>query len=155
MSTRAAIGRTAGDTFAGRYHHFDGYPLGLGCQFAIMAAQAPDLGAFLTYVVDEHRAGWSDISNANCYCHRTWEDGPSDPNEGDLITDCDLFIEWAYAINEATRSMGIFTAVRDYPGDDYHAHLIEIVRIDDWATIDWNAIERRGLALREATEATA
>lgn len=30
MSTRSAIARPAGDGWEGRYHHFDGYPSGVG-----------------------------------------------------------------------------------------------------------------------------
>ena len=163
MSTRAAIGRVAGDTFEGRYQHSDGYPTWLGKHFAQRAREADDLRAFLAYVVDEHRAGWSYFGQQpgedRCYCHpESWAPGrESEPNRGEPITDCDLFIEWAYAINADTRAMGAWVAVPDssrdqqqighggrpYTEPGYRGQLIAIVPIDDEAT-DWAAIERKG-----------
>ena len=160
MSTRAAIGRVAGDGFEGRYHHSDGYPTWLGKHFTERARTAPDLAAFLAYIVDEHRAGWSSLGISTeyrdggfvavtpydrCYCH--WE-GREEPNEGEPITECDLFIEWAYAIDAERRTLGVWASVNN-GAHGYTGKLIAVVSIDD-PDIDWEGIERDGEAAKEA-----
>lgn len=77
MSTRAAIARPNGDGFLGRYHHWDGYPEGLG-QTLYWLAQPNmvreahglpltpwdgDVEKMLTVLIDEHPAGWSTIND--------------------------------------------------------------------------------------------
>ena len=65
MSTRGVIARQQGDSFQGRYHHWDSYPSGLGkalwelthCQFK------GNLDGMLHILIDEHPAGWSTIVN--------------------------------------------------------------------------------------------
>lgn len=168
MSTRAAIGRSKGDRFEGRYHHSDGYPTWLGVNFARRASLAPNLTKFLEYIVDEHKVGWSSIAGTDndedrCYCH--WA-GREEENEGEPVTDCDLFIEWAYSIDAASRIMGVWVAVRDpskdvkrgwekspnYIEPGYTARLICIVGIDDWHETDWEDIEQQGNKLSEEAE---
>lgn len=176
MSTRAAIGRVDGDSFEGRYHHSDGYPTGLGQRFYERARDAEDLRAFLAYIVDEHRAGWSHLAYVDetesnmrlgdlpaeygadaCYCHTYG----SEKDNSEPIRDCDLFIEWAYAINPDTRMMGVWASV--YTGETvtvegaygswdepvYTGRLIAIVSIDDPA-VDWAQIEQRGRCAKDA-----
>lgn len=139
------IGRIDGDTFAGRYHHTDGYPTGLGALFAERARAADDLEAFLAYIVDEHAAGWSSLWDDRCYCH--WE-GRSISFDI-LLRACDLSIQWAYGIDAASRRLGIFCAVRDPAAEDgFGTQLVAIVSLDD--PIDWAAIETRGSALKDA-----
>jgi hypothetical protein len=73
MSTRAAIARPDegfGEShhhFAGVYHHWDGYPEGLGATlFTIQrSAFAGDLERMVAVLIDEHPAGWSTINNAD------------------------------------------------------------------------------------------
>lgn len=68
MSTRAVIARTTGAPssvtgqphWEGRYHHFDGYPSGLGKRLYELAQQH-DLSWLLALLIDEHPAGWSNI----------------------------------------------------------------------------------------------
>lgn len=87
MGTRACIGRMVNGKpteFRGRYHHWDGYPDGLGkTLFELYNGHFKrDLAAMLTLLLDEHPAGWSTINDKdfteapgfdgagpNCYCH--------------------------------------------------------------------------------------
>jgi len=68
MSTRSCIARSTGEgTFQGVYHHWDGYPSSLGATlFRIYRTHfQQDLGAMLTFLIEEHPAGWSTINNAD------------------------------------------------------------------------------------------
>ncbi len=138
-----------GDSFAGRYHHTDGYPTGVGQLFAERARDADDLEAFLAYIVDEHPAGWSSLWDDRCYCH--WE-GREERAISDPIRDCDLFIEWAYAIDAGARMLGVWVHVEDPSSTDddhsYSGRLVTVVPLD--SEIDWEAIQRRGDAIHEA-----
>lgn len=84
MSTRSVIARKTATGFKGSYHHWDGYPSGLGATlFALYNGHFhKDLPAMLKVLIDEHK-GWSTINNADfnlepgfgnqgapqCYCH--------------------------------------------------------------------------------------
>ena len=75
MSTRSVIARPMGDGFNGRYHHWDGYPSGLGAElywlaqpndYRAMAGLPPtpwngDIEAMLKVLLDDHPAGWSTL----------------------------------------------------------------------------------------------
>jgi hypothetical protein len=64
MSTRSLIARATGEgTFKGVYHHWDGYPTGLGKYLTEILAGpfAGDLPRMLGTLIDEHPAGWSTI----------------------------------------------------------------------------------------------
>lgn len=73
MSTRAAIARPNGESesgaprFKGRYHHWDGYPSGLGATlFEIYRSVFDrDIEAMLKMLLDKHPAGWSTINGAD------------------------------------------------------------------------------------------
>lgn len=79
MSTRAAIARPNGDGFLGRYHHWDGYPDGLGQALYELAQPnrnrnlmnlppTPwdgDVEKMLEVLIDQHPAGWSTIIAAD------------------------------------------------------------------------------------------
>ena len=70
MSTRSAIARlTSRDplAFEGRYHHWDGYPSGLGRTLWHLYHThfGRDLSAMLTVLLDRHPAGWSTIVGAD------------------------------------------------------------------------------------------
>jgi hypothetical protein len=89
MSTRSVIARATKTGFAGVYHHWDGYPEGLGATLfaAFNGHFNKDLGKMLRYLINEHPAGWSSIADADfaapagfqeggfksagpqCYCH--------------------------------------------------------------------------------------
>jgi hypothetical protein len=65
MGTRSAIARINGEHgFKGTYHHWDGYPTGLGATlFNLYQTQFNhDLPKMLHVLIDEHPAGWSTIN---------------------------------------------------------------------------------------------
>ena len=59
MSTRSCIARIKGDGFAGVYHHWDGYPAGLGAELYQLAHNRTlgDLPAMLKTLIDDQRRG--------------------------------------------------------------------------------------------------
>jgi hypothetical protein len=70
MSTRAAIARAVdkpggGIHFEGRYHHWDGYPTGLGRTLYQLynGYFERDLDAMLKFLIDDHPGGWSTIND--------------------------------------------------------------------------------------------
>lgn len=67
MSTRSAIARPAGDGWEGRYHHWDGYPTGLGSELWSLfhGRFEGDVEAMRRVLIDEHPAGWSTIVGAD------------------------------------------------------------------------------------------
>lgn len=70
MSTRSAIARLTGReplAFEGRYHHWDGYPTGLGRALWTLyhGHFQRDLSAMLEVLIDRHPAGWSTIIGAD------------------------------------------------------------------------------------------
>lgn len=115
MATRSCIVRTSdeGKTFTGVYHHWDGYPEGLGQTLLSLYTGhfRRDLQAMLRFLIDEHPAGWSTINrddfNAEpgfggegpeCYCHGAREEEPWVVTEENASgSGC----EYAYAFDEA------------------------------------------------------
>lgn len=68
MATRGGIARVTGSgTFKGRYHHWDGYPAGLGKTLWTLYREryGKDLDKMLAELIDEHPAGWSTINDAD------------------------------------------------------------------------------------------
>ena len=149
MSTRAIIARQQGDGWEGRYHHFDGYPRGLGATlYALYHGHFQrDIDGMLAVLIDEHPAGWSSIHDADwsqppafqpfdapsprapsCYCHGARHEA------ADLRTPDapDHFEEWLYVLSPVGRTMSIFDT------SDCREHLRGIVRLDD-PPPDWNA----------------
>ena len=129
MSTRAALARltcVSPVKWAGRYHHWDGYPSGLGATLWKLyhGHFNRDLDSMLKVLLDDHPAGWSSLNasdfaqepgfvepmnsgseSANqpqCYCHGDRQE------EGWLVTDENASgsgCEWAYAFTSA-KTMG-------------------------------------------------
>jgi len=165
MSTRAVIARIKGDGFEGRYHHYDGYPSGLGATLYELAhnRMLGELPAMLKTLLDDHPAGWSTINGADwteppgfqengfttegpeCFCHG----GRSE--EAQTIThEDDAGMEWAYIFDEEARTMavceralengdhaiGMFGAIA---ADGYHWAIRTVVNLDgpepDWEEI--------------------
>jgi hypothetical protein len=150
MSTRAVIARVKGDGWEGRYHHFDGYPTGLGARLYAVVGQLGVKRA-LELLVDEHPVGWSSIHDCDitaqpgyggdfndqthgprCYCHgERHEQAPL------LITDQsdDCGCEWAYVLS----ARGVMTVYeRQYSPERWR--LVATVRLDE-AAPDWAAME--------------
>ena len=130
MSTRAAIARltcVSPVKWAGRYHHWDGYPSGLGTTLWKLyhGHFNCDLDAMLKVLLDDHPAGWSSLHAADfdqqpgfaeplnssnqstdqpqCYCH-----GDRQETEW-LVTDENASgsgCEWAYAFTSAKTTDG-------------------------------------------------
>lgn len=67
MSTRSTIAREHGTGFKGVYHHWDGYPSGLGhTLFHLYRGHfKKNLRAMLRFLIDDHPQGWSTIVNAD------------------------------------------------------------------------------------------
>jgi hypothetical protein len=68
MSTRSCIARITGEgTFKGVYHHWDGYPTGLGATLFRTYRRhfKRDLEGMLTFLIETHPAGWSTVNNAD------------------------------------------------------------------------------------------
>jgi hypothetical protein len=124
MSTRGAIVRmTSEQTFKGAYHHWDGYPTGLGkTLFGIYNGHfKKDLKSMLDYLIDQHTAGWSTINDVDftikpgfgskggpvCYCH-------GDRHElGSVITEKNasgIGCEYVYAFTPESHHMMILSS---------------------------------------------
>lgn len=130
MATRALIARGNLNGWEARYHHWDGYPSGLGATLYKLfnGYFEKDAKAMLKVLIDDHPAGWSTINAADwnlepgfleydsrkdleepyrpqCYCHgdRKEEGGPTIKD-----TDGDFWgAEYCYVINEETNIMRI------------------------------------------------
>jgi hypothetical protein len=118
MGTRGAIARrTAEGTFAGRYHHWDSYPDGLGKTLwhRLKDTFDDDLSAMLEFLIDEHPAGWSTINGkdltvepgwggeqAECFCHGERSEGEWTVTQEDAASSG---VEWVYAFDEDARTM--------------------------------------------------
>ena len=130
MSTRAALARltcVSPVKWAGRYHHWDGYPSGLGATLWEMyhGHFNRDLDPMLKVLLDDHPAGWSSLNAADfdqepgiadsldssnqsadqpqCYCH-----GDRQETEW-LVTDENASgsgCEWAYVFTSAKANDG-------------------------------------------------
>lgn len=68
MSTTAYIGRPHGEDWIAVYHHFDGYPEGLGLTLVGLLDALPfsgDYSALVRRLIDEEPVGWSTIVGAD------------------------------------------------------------------------------------------
>jgi hypothetical protein len=67
MGTRSIIARAKGDGWEGRYHHWDGYPSGLGAGLYdhYHRSFGRNLKRMLEVLIDEHPSGWSTINGAD------------------------------------------------------------------------------------------
>jgi hypothetical protein len=115
MSTRAVIARTipdVSDGFKGVYHHFDGYPTGLGKHLweLLHTKFGGRLKPMLRLLIDAHSAGWSTLMSDNgqpeCYCHPKRKRRKRELL-GNWFTNeiIESDIEWVYAFNEAERCL--------------------------------------------------
>ena len=125
MSTRAAIARltcVSPVKWAGRYHHWDGYPSGLGATLWELyhGHFMRDLDQMLKVLLDDHPAGWSSLHASDftqqpgfaeplavssqsadqpqCYCHGDRQETEwLVTNENASGSGC----EWAYVFTSA------------------------------------------------------
>lgn len=82
MSTRGAIARMTHVLplhWAGRYHHWDSYPTGLGKELwrLFHGHFKRDLDTMLRVLIDEHPAGWSTITGADFRLTPGWGEPPN------------------------------------------------------------------------------
>ena len=109
MSTRSIIAKETENGWGGRYHHWDGYPAGVGATLytAYNGHFEKDIEKMLKFLIDDHPAGWSTIVHADfskepgfniglddegppapqCYCHGSrseegWLHASGDDNFG-------------------------------------------------------------------------
>lgn len=127
MATRGAIARLTSVLplqWAGRYHHWDSYPAGLGQELWKLyhGHFAQDLERMLKELLDEHPAGWSNLSSLdlerglanalmtgdpldppgesgpNCYCHGERHEEAWEVNQDNASG---AGIEWVYAFTSS------------------------------------------------------
>lgn len=162
MSTRAMIGRKTAEGFAGRYHHWDGYPSGLGrALYELRNGHFHgDTAAMLAVLLDQHPAGWSTIVDRDfaqspawgsktapeCLCHG----GRHDPTW--KVTQANAAgsgCEYAYVFDgDAMAVLSAQTEGRQMIGfggyGDPDAAWVELARVDlNGPAPDWEAIERQ------------
>lgn len=101
MSTRAVIARRTGPgTFEGVYHHFDGYPAGLG---AVLFDHAKEHGIKVTTkkAIDQAKHGWSSFPD------KKYNDGDMKLTHQDAsASGC----EWAYAFDQEKNEMLVLSS---------------------------------------------
>ena len=71
MGTRALIGYNSEDGWRAVYHHWDGYPSGLGAELHERYQKCNDLAQLIKEVITGHPSGWSTLmgDKPECYCH--------------------------------------------------------------------------------------
>jgi hypothetical protein len=137
VSTRSCIARQNGEGFTGVYHHWDGYPTGLGASlFHLYNGHfQKDIKVMLKTLIDDHPAGWSTITDRDfsleagyieldkknaennwmskgrpqCYCHGDRHE------EAQVITEknaSDVGCEYAYVFDDNGR-MRIMSSYND------------------------------------------
>lgn len=84
MSTRSVIARKSGHGFTGVYHHWDGYPSGLGATLWEVRNKfyGGDTKRMLQYLIDLHPGGWSTIN-------KDWSK-PAEPRKDDHDQPCTI-----------------------------------------------------------------
>jgi len=76
MSTRSIIAKPEGDGWEGVYHHWDGYPSGVGVELLTIyrSVFGGDLDAMTKYLIDDEPVGWSTICGADWTQAKGWQD---------------------------------------------------------------------------------
>ena len=100
MSTRSIIAKKTDGGFVGTYHHFSGYPAGIG---EIVAKGFNQNGwKYVDYVLEHN---WSNLDDGICYCCGTMRDGRREP----YITHTNeksSGAEWAYVFDKVRSLSG-------------------------------------------------
>ncbi len=155
MATRALIGRLTGwsgpyPMGEGVYHHWDGYPAGLGALlFRLFREEYQgDMERMLKEIVDSHPGGWSYLAERDCYCHARGE-GAAD-GFGDLQWASRSGCEWAYLFKAQDGRPMMVVARRLTEWDDRSGTVLRqwweaIATVPlDGEEPDWEAIETAG-----------
>jgi len=101
MSTRAIIARRKGDSWEGNYHHWDGYPSGLGKSLWDMYHTGPYAGRLddMAHVlIDEHLGGWSTIVDKDWTKEPGFQEYSADTPS--VIEEPEAYAEWAEEHNQ-------------------------------------------------------
>jgi len=155
MATRALIGRLTGwnspyPMGEGVYHHWDGYPAGLGALlFRLFREEYKgDMERMLKEIVDSHPGGWSYLAERDCYCHTRGE-GTAD-GFGDLQWASRSGCAWAYLFTAQDGKPMMVVAKLLTEWDDRRGRILRewweaIVTVPlDGEEPDWEAIEMAG-----------
>jgi len=127
MGTRSVIARQTKDGFTGRYHHWDGYPSGVGRTLHDLynGHFGRDLTRMLTTLLDEHPAGWSTICGKDWSLAPGWGDGRKRPQchchggrseEEQVVTQedaADCGCEYAYVFPPGEPRFHVLTSVSE------------------------------------------
>lgn len=172
MGTRAAIARPDNAheaAFRGVYHHWDGYPSGLGATLWARWRDTfgSDTDRMMAFPVDAHPAGWITINGAdmtaepgfeengfhragpNCYCHGGRHE------DAWVVTQDDAAgsgVEWVYVLDGpimhvlSSRTASGAKMIGMFGSGDPDARWVGVARINlaDPTEPDWPAIEARG-----------
>lgn len=146
MSTRAVIGvysnREQGQ-WRGTYHHFDGYPHGLGQSLWKLYHEFYKglLPAMVEMLIDAHPQGWSSIADADWNKRPTWLEydarmdlyargeklppqsykyRPGESHEPNYLDQTsDAWQEWAYVFDLESNTMSIFERIGNWSQVSY------------------------------------
>ena len=146
MSTRAIISRAIltddsqyNGEFKGVYHHWDGYPTGLGAKLIELLNDKfkGNLSSMLNWVIDKHPAGWSSLYGNSenkyrpeCYCHPKRKRAAELMSYVDQNSDCSQ--EWIYVFDVQNRLL--------YVTDVYNKVTVALPLAVGTA-IDWTRVE--------------
>jgi hypothetical protein len=144
MSTRSVIARVDGQEggFKGVYHHWDGSPTWLGKKlWSLLNGQFKgNLNAMLTYLIDQHSAGWSSLESSEnkgkpeCYCHPKRQRAATPQANWYTHENVETDIEYVYAFDEEQRRLYVRVTRHDAE---------EIIDLDgdepDWGKIQCGA----------------
>ena len=152
----------------GRYHHWDGYPSGLGKALWDVYHDHfnRDIDGMLKLLLEDHPAGWSTIVNKDfslepgfdgdhtkpshpeCYCHGDRNEGPHELTHEDA-SGCG--VEWAYVFDRQRRQMKVTRPIDDdgepgygiagYGPEGLKFHVVAVVDLDaDGSEPDWEKL---------------
>lgn len=131
MSTRACIAIPEGDTWRGRYTHWDGYASHMGRQYWAIV-QRDGLEKARRVLVGENY-GWSsiyadpahvDVNDSSYNVVPGYGNAFTDESPDHWITpaDLDCFIEWVYILTDAGLMLGVTAAAPELEPHEYEGH---------------------------------
>jgi hypothetical protein len=171
VSTRGIIARSTGEgTFAGRYHHWDSYPSGLGLTLVELYRGhfKQDLNRLLQVLLDEHPAGWSTILHKDFNLKPGYTNIGTRPDrmsidkfqnqplnrrpqcychghrhEDGFLHDekSDCGAEWAYVLDEDEKLLHVLDRQKHEQSGEYHWQEVGRIDLESEEKINWTAIE--------------
>jgi hypothetical protein len=145
MSTRSVIARKTETGFAGVYHHWDGYPSGLGTCLYQMRRHEFDgsTKGMLKVLIDDHPCGWSTLLGGR----KAYANNPQTLTE-DSAAGCGC--EYAYVFDADGKTMRVLSSycgngskmIGAFGSGDPESWWKEIaaVVLDDDAEPDWDKL---------------